>query len=705
MIRFLFCLLASIFFAIHANGYSYEITNFKYKFDEDTKTATVLNAIFYDLDYEYSAIIPETVEYGDATYTVTAIGDRAFCFTHINSIQIPSSVIVIGRSAFEGSYTLEKITIPESVTIIGDDAFRTCKVLKEISLGSKIDSIGRGAFFNCNALTRVLISDMDAWCKISFGDSHSNPLQYAHHLYLNGEEVTNVIMPNVLDYVGDYIFQGASEITDIILPDNPKYIGDYAFAGCSKLKKIEIPSSVVSIGKGACSNCDALKEVIIPNTVLDLGSHAFESCRYIETLSIGDGITSIAPYAFHDCTRIRNLSMGNSIEYVEDHGFSACTRITEVVLPASVTTVGPSAFSQCKRIEKLILNPGLKNIGVGAFAGVDSLKQVVIPKSVTKIDHAAFLACLKLSNLIFEDGDETLTFGNASNPFKNNIRLTNIYLGRNISFIKFSDSPFSQLEKLKTLEIGPTVTCIPAKCFYKCPALETVKFNMRQASVEAGAFTDCNSLSKVEAPDLETWCNISFEDVDANPLTTAQHLYIDSKEVTEITLPENIKSIGSFSFYGFKDLTSLTINADLNLIGNSAFQRCTELNKIIFNNSGTLEMGNLAFADCHRIGEIICNSSIPPTSTNYHIFTGTTYENAKLYVPFIYLNQYKSEIPWDKFMNIITTKIYGISDLDAEIFTVFSLNGIKLIDEGDKTYLETLPKGIYIVNGKKTMLN
>ena len=71
-----------------------------------------------------SLTIPSTVTYSGRTYSVTAIGMRAFrgC-SGLTSVTIPNSVTTIGREAFFGCVGLTSVTIPNSVTTIGNEAF------------------------------------------------------------------------------------------------------------------------------------------------------------------------------------------------------------------------------------------------------------------------------------------------------------------------------------------------------------------------------------------------------------------------------------------------------------------------------------------------------------------------------------------------------------------------------------------------------
>ena len=120
-------------------------------------------------------------------------------------------------SVTDGGYSGE-VTIPASVTFSG----------KTYS----VTSIGNAAFYDCSGLTRVDITDIEAWCNITFGNDDSNPLNYAHHLYLNGSEVTNLIIPSTITKINNYAFFGCSGLTAIAIPNSVTSIGTSAFYGC-----------------------------------------------------------------------------------------------------------------------------------------------------------------------------------------------------------------------------------------------------------------------------------------------------------------------------------------------------------------------------------------------------------------------------------------------------------------------------------------
>ena len=94
------------------------------------------------------------------TYTIKDgtkyIGTEAFVrHRNLAEINIPSSVRSIGRDAFSGCNSLQKLVIPEGVKTIKTDAFACCRTLKEVSIPKSVASIGESAFYGCTELQSI----------------------------------------------------------------------------------------------------------------------------------------------------------------------------------------------------------------------------------------------------------------------------------------------------------------------------------------------------------------------------------------------------------------------------------------------------------------------------------------------------------------------------------------------------------------------
>ena len=219
------------------------------------------NKIIYYTSSDGRIITPSRTDVFDANivWNIYANGQGMILFD--------DKVTSIGEYAFGNCSSLTSVTIPDSVTKIGGSAFDGCTSLTSVTIGNGVTSIGGYAFSRCSSLTSVYISDLSAWCKIYFQPcgtssfSLANPLYFGEKLYLNGEEVTNLIIPNDVTEIKNFTFLGCSSLTSVTIPDSVTSIGTCAFDNCSSLTSVTIGNGVTSIGNSAFSYCNSLTSV------------------------------------------------------------------------------------------------------------------------------------------------------------------------------------------------------------------------------------------------------------------------------------------------------------------------------------------------------------------------------------------------------------------------------------------------------------
>ena len=457
---------------------------------------------FISNSYSGSVVIPEEVTFENRTRKVTSIGERAF----------------------EYCWRMSSITIPGSVTSIGERAFSSCSGLSSITIPSSVTSIGNNAFSSCNSLNSVHISDLEAWCKIFFGNISSTPLFYANHLYVNESEITNLVIPNSVTSIGDYAFSSCSGLTSVTIPGSVTSIGNGAFSYCSGLTSVTIPGSVTSIGERAFSGCSALtsiavengnmvydsrdncnaiiktstneliagcKNTTIPSSVTSIGNGAFSGCSGLSSITIPSSVTSIGNNAFSSCSGLTSITIPGSVTSIGDYAFSGCRGLTSITIPGSVTSIGESVIMDCDSLTSVTIQDGVTSIGKKAFYECRGLTSVTIPGSVTSIGNYAFSGCYDLSSVTIQDGVTSI----GERAFGECWSLTSFTIPNSVTSI--GESAFWGCSGLTSITIPGSVTSIGDYAFSSCRGLTSVTIPGSVTSIGNGAFSGCSGLVSV----------------------------------------------------------------------------------------------------------------------------------------------------------------------------------------------------------------
>ena len=175
---------------------------------------------------------------------------------------------------------ITSVVIQNGVTRIGDNTFYNCANLTSITIPPSVMSIGTDAFFGCWAMESLYITDLTAWCNISFSTYDSSPFTrngYSNYLgggdlYVNGVHVTTLTIPNGITRIPDNAFSGFANITSIQF-NQATSIGGFAFAGCHGLTHVTIPEGVTTIGNKAFAYCTNLQSISVPASVTSLGTY------------------------------------------------------------------------------------------------------------------------------------------------------------------------------------------------------------------------------------------------------------------------------------------------------------------------------------------------------------------------------------------------------------------------------------------------
>lgn len=376
-------------------------------------------------------------------------------------------------------------------------------------------------------------------------------IEISYEAFKGNTAIETLVIPDTVTVLRNGAFKECTNLREVVLPDSITEIGDYAFYQCEKMTipSKRLPESLKEIGFGAFWGTTSLTELTIPKGLTKVDRQVF--LHSINTIYFEDGMTVIP---------------ANICNYADN--------ITKVVIPKSVTELGASCFYTCSKLEHIELPSGLKLIDNWALGGCDKLDNVVIPDSVTELAKSVFEGCDSLKNIHLPKNLQAI----GDRAFQDCKELEGVAIPKTVKSV--GERAFSTCVKLRSIELPQGLETIGKEAFYKDEALEKITIPSTVTSMGADIFK--GSVKAVEfAPGMTK--------IPDNACSGANNL-------TEVIIPEGIKTIGGKAFMNCKSLEELVVPESATTIGAKAFAGDRGLIVVI---PATLEnIGDKAFDDC-----------------------------------------------------------------------------------------------------------
>lgn len=323
-----------------------------------------------------------------------------------------------------------------------------------------------------------------------------------------------------------------------------------------------LPDTLTDIG-GSLSGFKNVTEITIPGSVKVFNA-TLQYMKQLRTLTFEEGVEEIASGSVvSGCKSLTTIHLPSSLQKLSGTGtFSGASALTDITLPEGIAITEGSTFSECTSLESIELPASITTIPSYMFAGCSALERVTAKGTITAIGNSAFK----------------------------------------------SDTALTEIPDLSQ------VTSIGDRAFYGCSALKTVDLHS-VTTMEYGAFQGCDALSgEIDLSNLEEIPGHAFcYDPNITSVITCPTLRSIGDwafiwaDISTISLPETLKSIGTYTFYKASLSGTVALPDSLTQLGASAFSGCEKVEAIQIG-SGLTDIPKDAFAGCTNLKTITVNN-------------------------------------------------------------------------------------------------
>lgn len=561
----------------------------------------------------------------------------------------------IGARAFEGCKDIWNVeNFPETIESIGDYAFYGCTMLPNLTFGHNLKTMGVSCFEKCTTLTEIVLPNS---LKV---------LRERAFRYCTG--LKRVVFENEVDFYtngvfGFYnnVFDGCTSLSSVTLPnDTPGYfyVPMGTFMYCSSLKSIVFPSNTRRIEQMSFyrSGLETLDLTTIGEHEYYLqGWYTFAACENLRTITAKGKLRFDGLYTFQDCKALESVTItGENDDYAEfcPDIFRYCDNLESVnvyrLKGTGYDNEMDSVFVGCKNLKQVTstCTPEFKKIGYSCFDGCTSLESVAIPAEAFVISETAFRDCAALTGFNFTN---VTTIGKGS--FKGCVSLTGTTGICGVTSI--GESAFEGCTQLPSLQFT-NLESIGTKAFTGCSSLLSISFNSKEKTPPTVASEDAFDAWHYATTEIDVLEEKYREFADNDIWKKFDHLKRPAMFAYEPVSGGYSISKGEYAldedFTGMLEIPAEYNSANVVAIANDAFSVNTQLTGITLPESLT-SIGTNAFGECTNVTTVISKRAEPLTvdACPEDAFDSAIYAGGTLYVPFGSIDAYSGTAPWANF--------------------------------------------------------
>lgn len=272
-------------------------------------------------------------------------------------------------------------------------------------------------------------------------------------------------------------------------------------------------------------------------------------------------VEEIGYAAFNESSGLLSVKLPNTIHTIRQRAFEDCKALKDINIPVSVTQIDATAFTNCKLLTSINIPENVAFIGQYAFSGCERLTSIEVDKNnqhFTSLDGVLYdkeiktLIKLPDTRAFYEFPDSVTSF--VTESFEGNKNITKVDLPDAVKSIP--NHAFVNCAALKDFHIPANVEWIGLSAFNGCDAIESFivdEHNQHFSSVD-GILYNYDKTILIKCPETKSEVMIEKSVTKIEPWA-----FFRCKKLTEITLPENVTTIGMSAFVQCDALKTLKI--------------------------------------------------------------------------------------------------------------------------------------------------
>lgn len=619
---------------------------------------------------DLSGVIIDEVEASDSRFFETSTLQSAntipewalTALQNIKTLILPESIIGIASNSLQ-DMSISSITIPAGVSYIGLNALYGNQNLEVVTLLNPTPIEINDCVFTetrCPKNGYLFVPDGSL-------ESYKNAGVWKDFL-----EITEGIAPSMAERtltIDNVVYECKFNRAEVV-----GYEGE--------IKKIVIPPFIEVDG--------------VERKVTTIAERAFQGCGTMETLDMSDNITEIGTYAFYDCTSLKKVILSKNLTKINAGAFCCCFNLEQCELTDNITTLGAMSFYMT----------GIKSVHIPKFAEPESRDYIFnsnynLKEFSVEEGNKVFKAINGVLYRITDSGLELesvpcLMEGILTIPDECDIVRTESFVSCAVTDVIFN----------------PTLSVISNNALYSATGVRHVSLPL-SASIYPQAIYACDNLESITFTGLpKRYANMAVQCKSLRNIIMANETEIINLDnaFTDIRDELNIFTRSLNPNFSYSQNANIYIpgatNSNYNQYGNVKEMWKYEIDRA----KGRIKVEPLI--DGVVIDGVSVNGNYQKVNTDgIYYFDAVTYSGLNVDVEYTLHDRQPMTTHYDAQFNAavpdadLTTGVNDITVDTENINDVYNIQGICIRRNATQADIDALPAGIYIINGRKVVVN